>query len=208
MKNEQPILLLLLAAMLLVGCRAVATPAASRPQAAATARATQQIQFSPESITPSAEQPVLAGECVASFRVPRAGAYSCTAETGAVFDPCFLLVQSGNLGCQPNPPAGRYSAIVKATNAPLPVVGSAPQPVSFYLSLEPGKPSCTLGVNSPMQSDGQEVTWRCEAPGAWLLGDLHTEGAEWLADYVVTDSSGATITYGPEATFVVKAWLC
>lgn len=213
MRTRQFILALMLASVLLAGCRAVATPASSQPQTTAaapateTATATQQIQFDPASITPSADQPVLTGDCVASVRVPRAGAYSCAAETGANFDPCFVLVESGDLGCQPNPRAGRYSAIVRATNAPLPEGRGGPQPLPFYLSLGPGKPPCAVGVNTPMQLDGQEVTWRCEAPGAWIVGDLRTERPDWRADYVVTDSSGTKVTYGPEETVVVEAWV-
>jgi hypothetical protein len=96
---------------------------------------------------------------------------------------------------------------VSSTNALLPEADSVPVPVPFYLNLGPGKPPCAVGVNSPIQLEGNEVTWRCEAPGAWIAGDLRTERPDWLADYVVTDSSGTTITYGPEETFVVEAWV-
>jgi hypothetical protein len=206
MKIKQSILLSLLAPLLLAGCRAVATPAASQLQTTATALSTQQIQFDPMSITPSTDQPVQAGECGASLRVLRSGAYSCTTATGALFDPCFVLAPGGNLGCQPNPVASRYSALVSATNTPLPDTVGVPQPVPFYLTLGPGKPSCSVGLNAPMQLDGREVTWRCEAPGAWIVGDLRTDQPGWLADYVVTDSSGIEITYGPEETLVEEAW--
>jgi hypothetical protein len=207
MNSKQSMLLALLASLLLTGCRAVTAPPTGESAAAAPAPATQQIQFDPNSITPSADQPVLAGACVASLRVPRTGAYSCSAETGVWFDPCFVLDQDGSLGCQPNPPAGRYSALITATNAPLPATAGVPQPVPFFLNLAPGKPPCAVGVNTPMQLGAHEVTWRCEAPGAWIVGDLRTGRPDWLADYVVTDSSGAQITYGPEATFVVTAWM-
>jgi hypothetical protein len=207
MKSKQRMRLVLLASLLLTGCRAVTAPPAGGAAAATPAPVTQQIQFDPNGITPSIDQPVLAGACVASLRVPRTGAYSCTAETGALFDPCFVLDEDGSLGCQPNPPAGRYAALITATNAPLPAAAGVAQPAPFYLNLAPGTPPCAAGVNTPMQLDGHEVTWRCEAPGAWIVGDLRTDRPDWLADYVVTDSSGAQITYGPEATFVVTAWM-
>lgn len=208
MKSKTALLLIMfLGAHLAGGCKAVTAPAASEPQAMTTAAATEQTQFDPQSIAPPADQPVLAGECAASVRVQRAGAYSCTAETGAAFDPCFVLAPGGDLGCQPNPPAGRYSAIVKATNTPLPEGGGAAEPLPFYLSLGPGKPPCAVGVNAPMQLEGQEVTWRCEAPGAWIMGELQTARPDWRADYVVTDSTGSKITYGPEETVVVEAWV-
>ena len=106
-----------------------------------------------------------------------------------------------------NSPVGRYSAIVRVTNTPLPAGVGAAEPLPFYVRLEAGKPPCAVGVNAPMQLEGQEVTWRCEAPGAWIVGELQTDRPNWRANYVVTDSSGSKITYGPEETLVVEAWV-
>ena len=172
MKISESILSLFVAAILLLAARALAACTASQPQAAATvaatvtvtAPATQRIQFDPASITPSADQPVLAGECVESVRVPRTGAYSCAAETGATFDPCFVLGESDNLGCQPNPPAGRYSAIVRATNTPLPAREGAAEPLPFYLKLEAGKPSAGRNMTFHVLTDGMTFDLGDAAP--------------------------------------------
>ena len=181
------------------------TPTSQTPVDAASP-ATVVVQFNPESITPGAEQPVLTGECGPSLLVPRNGAYSCIADGGARLDPCFFLVEGLNLGCEPDPVAFRYAAILTARN-PLPDIDGGIDPVPFYLNLGPDKPLCAKGVDSPTEVDGKELTWTCQAPGAWIAGELRTGQPAWLADYVVTNTGVTSITDGPEATFVTHTWV-
>ena len=202
--NLQPLLIGCL--LILAACGPIAGTPASQAQVNAASPATEVILFNPESITPGAEQPVLTGECGPSLLVPRDGAYSCIADGGARSDPCFFLVEGLKLGCEPNPVAGRYASLLTARN-PLPEIDGGIDPVPFYLNLGPDKPLCAKGVASPTEVDGKVLTWTCQAPGAWIAGELRTDQPAWLADYVVTNTGVTSITYGPEESFVTQAWV-
>ena len=80
-------------------------------------------------------------------------------------------------------------------------------PLPFYLQLDGNKPPCAKGVASPLTFNGQPVTYSCEAPNAWILGTVRTEDPAWSADYIVTDTGNQTVTFGPEPTFVIEAWV-
>jgi hypothetical protein len=204
------------AAALLAACAsptAVPTaPAAAPTPVAATAAlpgggalATELFPFDPASIPVDPNQQPVAGTCAASALVPRQGAYACVTASGGSFDPCFA-VGEGVLGCQPNPVAGTWSALVQVSGALPATTNQAASPVKFYLDLGTGYPPCRLGTSSPMQLNGLEVTYSCQAPGAWIVGPLDTANATWIAQYVTTDAAGTTITYGPTGVNVVRSW--
>ena len=183
-------------------CKPVAPPTPAQP----TNQATEVIQFSPDSITPGSQQQPVPGACEPSLHLPRPGAYRCVTAAGATFDPCFALAQDDVVGCDPNPVAGAYAALVTPDDA-LPVVTGEPDPLPFYLNLGPNKPFCAIGPDSPMELEGQPVTFACQAPGAWIVGPLKISQPTWWADYVTTNTQGSEVTYGPEESAVVQAWV-
>ncbi len=200
-------LALFLAALLstLSGCVPVQAPPTT-PAVNSNAQVTEVLPFDPASIAPAGGQQPIAGTCEASQSLSHRGAYRCTTDAGATFDPCFARGDSEPLGCKPNPVAGTYSAFVNV-GTPLPTAEVSGEKAPFFLNLGAQKPTCSIGTTSSLEFDGTPVTYSCAAPGAWILGALRTDQPAWQADYVVTDSNVSTITYGPEATFVVQAWV-
>jgi hypothetical protein len=81
------------------------------------------------------------------------------------------------------------------------------EPVAFYLALEEGNPPCVKRADLEMELAGQPVSYACEAPGAWLVGDLDTSQPTWLAQRIITDPSGTTVTDGPTPVVVQRAWV-
>ena len=79
--------------------------------------------------------------------------------------------------------------------------------MAFYLVLEEGNPPCVKRADLEMELAGQPVTYSCEAPGAWLVGDLDTSQSTWTAQRVITDPSGITVTDGPTTVEVRRAWV-
>jgi hypothetical protein len=163
------------------------------------------IPFDPGSIARSENQPLLGGTCEASVVVPRAGAYKCALSNGGTGDPCFV-VEDNILICGPNPVHGSYQAMVEAT-MPLPqAIVVADKAVPFYLDLGLDKPPCAKRAE-PLEISGQAATYACQAPGAWIVGEPDTSKATWVAQYITTDTQATQITYGPEASDVVRAWV-
>jgi hypothetical protein len=39
------------------------------------------------------------------------------------------------------------------------------------------------------------------------VGELDTTKATWVAQYITTDTQATQITYGPQASDVVRAWV-
>jgi hypothetical protein len=166
---------------------------------------TEIIPFDPASIPINESQPVFDASCAASVAVPRAGAYSCSFENGGAGDPCFV-VEGDRLMCGPNPVHGSYQTLVTATE-PLPETGStASEPVPFFLDIGSNKPPCVKRAE-PSEVSGYTATYTCRAPGAFIVGDLDTSGATWVAQYITTDTQNTQVTYGPEASDVVRAWV-
>jgi hypothetical protein len=177
----------------------------ARPTGSAPA-GTQVILFDPLAIAPLPDQKPQPGACLASARVPRAGAYRCTAESGATFDPCFSF-SPDLLGCEPKPAQTSWSAVIAIAD-PLPdTVSQVSTPMAIYLDLGPSHPPCDVGTTTSKTLNGQPVTYTCAAPGAWVLGPLDTATDSWTADYVTTDSQGETVTSGPTTVDVVRAWM-
>jgi hypothetical protein len=163
------------------------------------------IEFDPASIPINENQPVYDATCQGSEVVPRPGAFKCTFENGGVGDPCFVI-KDNTLICGPNPVHASYQAVVTATE-PLPEVRRARgEPFAFYLDLGANKPPCERRAET-FTVDGHTVTHTCQAPGAWIVGELDTDQPMWVAQYITTDTQGSTITYGPEASDVVRAWV-
>ena len=166
---------------------------------------TEVILLDPASLPADPSQAPVPSTCAASERVPRAGVYRCTTDGGGVFDPCFS-VGAGILGCEPNPVMGSWTSVVQSTG-PLPEsVDRTNEPVAFYLELGTSYPPCSAGTTAPKELDSQVVTFTCQAPGAWILGPLDTSTARWTAQYVTTDTQGETVTSGPTATDITRAW--
>jgi hypothetical protein len=195
----------LLVALPLTACNAVQQPPVLTPAESGTP-ATEVILFSAKSITPAEGQEPVSGVCDESPVLPRPGAYHCKTEAGADLDPCFFLVEGGNLGCEPNPIALRYAAIVTPSN-PLPEIEGEEDPIPFFLSLGAQKPPCAKRLPPPFELDGTPITYSCAAPGAWIVGPLSTDTSAWEANYVVTDTNQTAVTYGPEASFVEQAYV-
>lgn len=163
------------------------------------------ILFDPASIPLNNGQPVFDGTCTASVVVPRAGAYRCEFENGGVGDPCFA-VEGDRLMCEPNPVFGSYQALV-AVKEPLPEAQTTvEEPVPFFLDIGSNKPPCAKRAE-PFEVSGYTVTYTCHAPGAFIVGDLDTSAATWTADYITTDTQSTQVTYGPESSDVVRAWV-
>ncbi len=174
----------------------------ARDQAAG---ATEIIQFDPASVQIDPGQEPLASTCQSSWVVPKAGVYRCLPEDGGALDPCFVL-QGSTLLCSPNPVFGGY-ALAKATNSLSGGDPSSAEPVIFYLELEEGNPPCGKRADVSLELAGQPVTYACEAPGAWLVGDLDTAQPTWMAQRVITDPSATTVTDGPTPVEVRRAWV-
>jgi hypothetical protein len=167
---------------------------------------TEAILFDPASVAVDPARPAVPGTCTASLYVPRAGAYGCMTETGASWDPCFVLAE-GQLGCGADPISNSWSLLV-APSQPLPATADElADPVAFYVELAPGHPPCRMGRASPLELGGEPVTYICEAPGAVLVGLLVTVTDPWQAQYVTTDTQGDTVTSGPSPVDVVRAWM-
>jgi hypothetical protein len=197
--------LLAVVALAATACTPVRAPTATEP-AAAAAPATVVRLFNPKDITPAAGQEPVPAVCDESPVLPRPGAYHCKTEAGADLDPCFFLVEGGDLGCEPNPLALTYAAIVTPSN-PLPEIEGEKDPIPFILNLGAQKPPCSKRMPPPFELDGAPITFSCAAPGAWIVGPLRTEAPAWEADYVVTDTNHTAVTYGPEASFVEQAYV-
>lgn len=195
-----------LVAFCLCACNPITAPTPAPPATAATGASTEVILFAPDSIAPAPDQQPVPGTCAPSSLLPRPGAFRCTTAAGAIFDPCFALSAGALLGCDPNPVAGTYAALV-TPNEPLPATTGESDPLPFYVNLGPSKPLCAIGPDTPKELLGQPVTFACQAPGAWIVGPLQMQQPTWLADYTVTDSAGTEVTYGPEASAVVQAWV-
>ena len=166
---------------------------------------TEIIPFDPASIAVNDSQPVLDGTCAASVAVPRAGAYRCDLENGGVGDPCFV-VEGDLLICEPNPVFGSYQALVTVTE-PLPqTVSTVAEPVPFFLDIGSNKPPCAKRAET-FEVSGHTVTYTCQAPGAFIVGELDTSGLTWVAQYITTDTQSTQVTYGPEASDVLRAWV-
>lgn len=208
MRRRSPIqylLLFALVALALTACSAVRQPAAATPAESET-QATEVLLFNSKFITPAEGQEPVPAVCDESPVLPRPGAYHCKTEAGADLDPCFFLVEGGNLGCEPNPMALTYAAIVTSSN-PLPEIEGEEDPIPFFLNLGAQKPPCSKRVPPPFELDGAPITYSCAAPGAWIVGPLRTDTPAWEADYVVTDTNHAAVTYGPEGSFVEQAYV-
>jgi hypothetical protein len=166
---------------------------------------TQVIAFDPTSIPINPDLAIRTATCEASAVVPRPGAFQCTFEGGGQGDPCFV-VEGNTLMCGPDPVYGSYVAVVTASE-PLPEAGGlAGDPIPFYLDLGSSKPPCELRAE-PLEVSGQMVTYTCRAPGAFLVGELDTSRTTWVAQYITTDTQASQITYGPEPSGVVRAWV-
>jgi hypothetical protein len=170
-----------------------------------TGGGTQVIPFDPASIAVNENQPVLGGTCADSVAVPRAGAYRCDLENGGVGDPCFVVAED-QLMCEPNPVFGSYQALVAVTG-PLPeTVSTAAEPVPFFLDIGSDKPPCSKR-DETFEVSGHTVTYNCQAPGAFVVGELDKSGPIWLAQYITTDAQSTQVTYGPESSDVLRAWV-
>ncbi|NJN80969.1 MAG: hypothetical protein HC802_00885, partial [Caldilineaceae bacterium] len=173
---------------------------------------TDVILFDPTAIQIDPDrEPIPVASCEPSQVVPTAGVYQCSTSEGGHFDPCWV-VDDGILLCEPSwnaPSFDEPTYILAAIAEPLPVVDPAStgaDPVVFYVILEEGNPPCAKRADLEMELDGQPVTYSCAAPGAWLVGDLETSQPTWIAQRVITDSSGTTVTDGPTPVAVVQAW--
>ncbi len=165
--------------------------------------ATQVSVLDPRSFKIDSSQTPLKATCEASTAVPRTGAYKCALAGGSNLDPCFV-VEGNTLVCNLNPIVGSHS-LVTATNS-LPKGGTVQdKPVAFFLELESRYPTCIKRGDSKELS-GQPVPYSCQAPGAWLVGNVDTTHATWVVQYVTTDSQGAQVTFGPQLVNVVRAW--
>jgi len=165
--------------------------------------ATQVIVLDPRSFKLDSSPTSLKATCEASTVVPRTGAYKCTPAGGSNLDPCFV-VEGNTLVCNLNPVVGSHS-LVTATNS-LPKGGTVQdKPVAFFLELESRYPTC-IKRGDFKELSGQPVLYSCQAPGAWLVGNVDTTHATWVVQYVTTDSQGAQVTFGPQSVNVVRAW--
>jgi hypothetical protein len=165
--------------------------------------ATQVIVLDPRSFKIDPSPTPLKATCEASTAVPRTGAYKCTPAGGSNLDPCFV-VEGNTLVCNLNPVVGSHS-LVTATNS-LPKGGTVQdKPVAFFLELESRYPTC-IKRGDFKELSGQPVPYSCQAPGAWLVGNLDTTHPTWVVQYVTTDSQGAQVTFGPQPVNVVRAW--
>ena len=81
------------------------------------------------------------------------------------------------------------------------------EPVAFFLELASGYPPCAKRADLKKELAGQPMTYSCEAPGAWLLGNVDMAQPEWVVQYVTTDTQSAQVTFGPKAVKVVRAWV-
>ena len=178
------------------------------------AAGTEIIQFTPTTIPldPN-QQPLQMTACQPSQVIPRPGVYQCTSANGSSLDPCWV-VEGNALLCSPGwlPPQFEEPPSYSLATAPetLPEIDPASAesgPVAFFLALEGNNPPCRKRVDLAMVLAGQPVTYSCEAPGAWLVGELDTSQPTWLAQRVITDPSGVNVTDGPTAVGVQKAWV-
>jgi heat shock protein HslJ len=175
---------------------------------------TEVVQFDPTSVQLDPNQePVAVASCEPSQVVPRPGAYQCVPEGGGNFDPCWV-VAGNTLLCNPRwlppmfeDPPDYTLATAPATLPDIDPAATEVEPVPFYLALEAGNPPCLKRADLEMNLAGQPVTHSCEAPGAWLVGDLDTSQPTWTAHRVITDPSGATVTDGPTSVEVRRAWV-
>jgi hypothetical protein len=163
------------------------------------------IAFDPTSIAIDENRPVFEATCEASITVPRPSAFRCTFESGGVGDPCFVI-KDETLICGPNPVHGSYQALVTATE-PLPEgngVGS--EPFIFYVDLGADMAPCGRRPE-PFRVGEQVVTYGCQAPGAWIVGELDRSRETWVAQHITTDTQLTQITSGPEPKDVARAWV-
>ena len=175
---------------------------------------TEIIQFDPNAVPLDPNQePRAVASCQPSLVVPRSGVYQCTQADGFNLDPCWL-VEGNTMLCNPRwmPPLFEDppSQILATAPDSLPEIDpatTAAESVAFYLALEEGNPPCVKRADLETELAGQPVTYSCEAPGAWLVGDLDTSQPTWLAQRVITDSSGTTVTDGPTPVAVRRAWV-
>ncbi|MDH3676069.1 MAG: META domain-containing protein, partial [Anaerolineae bacterium] len=174
---------------------------------------TEVILFDPTSIQlDPGQEPLVVTTCLPSQVVPRPGVYQCGQEDGFNLDPCWV-VEGNILLCNPrwSPPTyDSLSYTLATTPNTLPEIDPATieaEPVAFYLALEEGNPPCLKRADLEMELAGQPVTYSCEAPGAWLVGDLDTSQPTWTAQRVITDPSGITVTDGPTTVEVRRAWV-
>ena len=141
----------------------------------------------------------------ATLAVPRPGAFRCTFEQGGVGDPCFVIADQ-TLICGPNPVLGSYQAVV-TTADPLPVgSGSAGDPFAFYLDLGANRAPCARRAE-PFAVGDYMVTYGCQSPGTWIVGELDTSGSTWSAQWITTDVQATRVTHGPEQKVILRAWV-
>jgi hypothetical protein len=178
------------------------------------ASGTEIIQFDPTTVPldPNQELRVMTA-CQPSQVVPRPGVYQCTEADGFSLDPCWV-VEGNTLLCSPSwmPPQFEDPPSYTLATAPdtLPEIDPATAetgPVAFFLALEENNPPCRKRADLEMVLAGQPVTYSCEAPGAWLVGELDTSQPTWLAQRVIADPSGVTVTDGPTTVGVQRAWV-
>ena len=81
------------------------------------------------------------------------------------------------------------------------------EPVAFFLELASGHPPCAKRADLEKGLAGQPVTYSCQSPGAWLLGNVEMAQSAWVVQYVTTDTQGAQVTFGPKTVKVVRAWV-
>jgi hypothetical protein len=138
-------------------------------------------------------------------RRPPGGVFSCQpAGASDRLDPCFALA-GDTLACTVNPATGSYSLVTAP--GPLPTTTDAQTgPVPFALELGAGKPPCAKR-GQPVPVGGYVAEYGCQAPGSWLVGPLETARPVWIAQYVTSDTQNTAVTFGPEPTRVVCAWV-
>jgi hypothetical protein len=167
--------------------------------------ATEVIEFDPASIAINENRPVLEAACEATIAVPRPGAFKCTFEQGGVGDPCFVIADN-TLICGPNPVLESYQAVVTTTD-PLPAgSGSTGDPFAFYLDLGAHRAPCARR-SEPFIVGGHMVTYGCQSPGVWIVGEPDTSGSRWSAQFITTDVQATQVTRGPVPSVIVRAWV-